>query len=848
MDVNGTRFHLIRGADDWHACREERAENQPARIDYDADLGALTLRPLPALYRPDRPGLPLTPDDRRGAGVDRFGNRYWIGAERRSIWWGDPRGGRPQCFWTWAPRACPPAGDEFVTLDPAPETPDTLAGLAVTEQHYLVAGSAGRGLYIFDLYAGAEPLLITLAPGVPFDPFDIAPAPGGGVWVLDRANQTYWGFDARFRVIGEPASMHTIEPGEEVTFHPLGSSAVTRPPQLFPTGFPLAAPQPLAIEALPDGSVLILARPAAGEVASAIYRYRLSTRLAGPLPLSAEMGFDLGSGVTNGMVEIVAHDIAFLPGEARDGKAGGVLYAAEDGGKQVLSFDLRYDTASLSNKPRAEYLPMHAFGGRALIADLFGSPPSVLYDLAAGTDRHRDTIVRWVAARSIDQPRYETSAMLVLDTRMSTATDLPALDGKERGCVWHRLFVDGCLPAETGVDVYTRASDTRADLEALPFYREPGLYLRGDGPEVPYYQSLEAGTDLARGRGTWELLFQAARGRFLQVRLVLSGNGRATPQLHTVRVAYPRFSYARRFLPTVYLEEATSADLTERLLANHEGTLSVLESKIALAGSIFDPRSAPPEALDWLAGWWGLLLDPLWAQVQQRRPAGLNVDRRRLFIRFARKLYERRGTPDGIRFALMLLLDPCLEALLKRLMLAALRLDVTLRDSLAAEGLPYPTPTTSELELEDTLYDYLLAPQRPSSIRVVERFRTRGGRGRVQGDPNSPADESDAAVAHHFTVLLPERLDPDEAAMVQRVVDLEKPAHTRFDVRRYFDFFRAGEARLGLESALGAEGRFVAMILDRHYLAEGYLAPAPPEDARDRLVAGRDRVGLLPPL
>ena len=79
--------------------------------------------------------------------------------------------------------------------------------------------------------------------------------------------------------------------------------------------------------------------------------------------------------------------------------------------------------------------------------------------------------------------------------------------------------------------------------------------------------------------------------------------------------------------------------------------------------------------------------------------------------------------------------------------------------------------------------------------------------------------------------------------MVKRIAELEKPAHTRFDIRRYWDFFRVGEARLSIDTVLGEEGRFLETILNRSYLAEGYLAPAHPMDVEDRLILARDRVG-----
>jgi hypothetical protein len=158
--------------------------------------------------------------------------------------------------------------------------------------------------------------------------------------------------------------------------------------------------------------------------------------------------------------------------------------------------------------------------------------------------------------------------------------------------------------------------------------------------------------------------------------------------------------------------------------------------------------------------------------------------------------------------------------------------------------LPYPTPALDEEGFEALLSRYLLSPQRPTKVRLVERFQARAGRAVAAGDPTGGAAmDTIEASAHRFSVLVPEGLLPEEAAMVTRIVDLEKPAHTAYDVRRYWDYFRVGEARLGLDTTLGEDSRFVPLILGRDYLAAGYLAPDHPLDVPDRLVADRDRIG-----
>ena len=57
---------------------------------------------------------------------------------------------------------------------------------------------------------------------------------------------------------------------------------------------------------------------------------------------------------------------------------------------------------------------------------------------------------------------------------------------------------------------------------------------------------------------------------------------------------------------------------------------------------------------------------------------------------------------------------------------------------------------------------------------------------------------------------------------------------------------RRGWGRLALDTVLGEGSRFGAILLGRDPLATGYLSPAPPMDALDRLVADRDRPGQRP--
>jgi hypothetical protein len=78
----------------------------------------------------------------------------------------------------------------------------------------------------------------------------------------------------------------------------------------------------------------------------------------------------------------------------------------------------------------------------------------------------------------------------------------------------------------------------------------------------------------------------------------------------------------------------------------------------------------------------------------------------------------------------------------------------------------------------------------------------------------------------------------------RRIVELEKPAHTVFDVKFYWAMFRVGEARLELDTLIAQGSRapqlLPELVLGQGFVGESYLAPPVPENARDRMILGRD--------
>ena len=104
MDANGTRFHLLLGAADWGG-----PGDLPPELEWNGDRAALELASLPFVFPPRREETPPGPESRRGAGRDRFGNWYWIDADRRSVLARAPGDDAARPFWPAEPEARPRA-------------------------------------------------------------------------------------------------------------------------------------------------------------------------------------------------------------------------------------------------------------------------------------------------------------------------------------------------------------------------------------------------------------------------------------------------------------------------------------------------------------------------------------------------------------------------------------------------------------------------------------------------------------------------------------------------------------------------------------------------------------------
>ena len=374
MDANQTRFHLLLGESDWKRCTNT---DGTALLDVPGsplvwDLRGHVTRLRSRLVRyvtsagdvkPRLGSKEGTDSDRRGAARDRFGNWYFISSDRLEVLVYSSGCRQTTHFWSTndACQSPRPASGVFQPAKselPPPCPPRLLSGLAITADHYLVVGVLEpQGLLVFDLHAGGPPVQLLWPKQVEFVPFDMAPRPRGGVWILDRKNARYWGLDRHFCVLNPNQALAETKPAQPDLFQPVGADVQhCSAAHHFPEGInlndasPVAATDPIGIEALVDEKVLILdanpGRPFSQvlcfEFGVQIGQPALPDRMAESVETLPEKGFTLR-----------AYDFAFAaePHSSDPQKLGQLVLVAEDG-NQAFGFDLRFDGAQIRLEPR----------------------------------------------------------------------------------------------------------------------------------------------------------------------------------------------------------------------------------------------------------------------------------------------------------------------------------------------------------------------------------------------------------------------------------------------------------------------------------------------------------------
>jgi phage tail-like protein len=383
------------------------------------------------------------------------------------------------------------------------------------------------------------------------------------------------------------------------------------------------------------------------------------------------------------------------------------------------------------------------------------------------------TTARGVARASGSAVRYPSSGRLLTYR----------LDSGEFRTRWGRIFLDACMPRGADLRVGFLSSDDDAVTDPWPrrapvhgdrAFPRPDLtpplpsvdavrrlaetqplHRRSDGREWAWAQ-ISSHDDF----DTFEAPVTAPPGRYLWVVLELAGSQHVTPRVRALRVERPGHRLTSA-LPRSWTRSEGDADFLQRLLAPAEGILLGLDQRSVERDLLLSPGGTPLEALDWLAGFLGLVLDPRWS-----------VPARRRLVAEAYDLFRLRGT----------------QAALERILAIYLGRDVDIVENWRLRGLAGTVLGPAGARRS--------APEVVEPGRAVEPLGEFSVGGRLPGAHDVLGEETD--VAHVFTVIMPVPVDAERRAVVGSIVEVHKPAHTQARICELGPGMRVGHSRTAL--------------------------------------------------
>lgn len=405
------------------------------------------------------------------------------------------------------------------------------------------------------------------------------------------------------------------------------------------------------------------------------------------------------------------------------------------------------------------------------------------------------------------------------------------LDSGQYRTMWGRVFIDACIPPNTSVglrfvtvddddDILDPIDATNPDRGNRPV-REPEAT-----PPMPSRLRLDAAREAAprpcrlyrrptgRERAwsqipaddpfeTYEAPVNAAPGRYLWLDISLHGTARVSPRVRAIRVERPGHRLLNT-LPKSWSRQDLAASFMQRYLAPAEGILHQLDQQSALRAVLLDPQSTPQEALAWLAGFAGLVLDRRWPD-----------EARRQLVAEAYTLFRFRGTKESLLRILEIYLGRA----------------------------PVIVETWQLRGLGGTVLG--TEPGGPPPPHVRASLRQTGTLGRFTVGGQQPGEDSYRLAAHRFTVLIPSTLDAEKRAVVSHILDVHRPAHTMGSICELGTGMRVGtQIRVAITTFVGPPSWFAPAIVGHANIGDDGVVGTPAVGSRlGDGIAGSVRVG-----
>lgn len=292
-----------------------------------------------------------------------------------------------------------------------------------------------------------------------------------------------------------------------------------------------------------------------------------------------------------------------------------------------------------------------------------------------------------------------------------------------------------------------------------------------------------------------DVLVESKGRRYLWIRIDLVGTQYASPSVTSLKTSLTHESYLE-YLPTIYVEDESSAEFLERFLSVFEDTFGDVDHGIETLTEYLDPDTIPAAHLSWLGSWLAIAEDNAWADSSKRT-----------LVSEAPTLFKQRGTRRG--------LARLLEVYLEGVEPTPVHWAVA----------PWNDDGNEENGSESTGTGTFFSLVEYGDVVDGERVERATADGEERAVCESDVADADGMLAapfsdlvccpQEFVVVLAPTVGEEARGVVERIVEQERPAHTVGRTVPLSPWGRLdGHTYLGVNSYLPPE----AFVVDESYL------------------------------